>query len=103
MDTRVDFDSLSWESQLPGARQKTLRHGNTTLRLVEFTREFVDPEWCTRGHVGYVLAGELDVDFDGNAVRFAAGDGIFIPSGEEHRHKAKVVSDVVRLVLMEHA
>jgi quercetin dioxygenase-like cupin family protein len=36
-------------------------------------------------------------------VRFAAGDGVFIPPGEGHRHKAVVVSDVVRLVLVEHA
>jgi len=103
VDHRIAFGSLSWESLAPAARQKVFRHGDSSLRLVEFDREFVEPDWCTRGHIGYVLEGELDVDFDGAVIRYVAGDGVFIPAGIDHRHKAKVVSDVVRLVLVEHA
>lgn len=99
---RVAFDSLSWESQLPGARYKAFQHGDTRLRVAEYTREFVAPDWCREGHVGYVLEGEVDIDFDGDVVRFSAGDGLFIPEGEDNRHKPTVVSDVVRLVLVEH-
>jgi len=100
---RIGFDSLSWESQLPGARYKAFEDGGTRLRLAEFARDFVAPDWCTEGHVGYVLEGEVDIDFDGHVERFSAGDGLFIPEGEEHRHKPIVVTDVVRLVLVEHA
>jgi quercetin dioxygenase-like cupin family protein len=100
---RVAFDSIAWDILAPGARHKVFRDADTFLRLVEFTHGFVEPDWCVRGHVGYVLAGDLDVDFDGTRVRFAAGDGIFIPPGEGHRHNAVVVSDAVQLVLVEHA
>ncbi len=103
VDHRVAFDSLQWVSPLPGARHKLYRHEDTVLRLVEFSRGFVEPDWCTKGHIGYVLDGQVDVDFDGAVVRFSAGDGLFIPPGEDHRHKATVVGDVVRLVLVEHA
>ena len=65
--------------------------------------DFVDPEWCRARHVGYVLSGEMDVDFDGEVVRYRAGDGILIPGGEAHRHKATVVSDGVTLFLVEDA
>ena len=98
---RVDFESLPWQTSLQGATYKVFQHGKRRLRLVEFTRDFVEPDWCRAGHIGYVLDGEMDVDFDGDVVRFAAGDGLFIPPGEENRHKATVVTDVVRLVLVE--
>jgi len=103
VDHKVAFDSVPWDILAPGARHKVYRDGDTVLRLIEFTHGFVEPDWCLRGHVGYVLAGDLDVDFAGAIEHFTAGDGVFIPPGEAHRHKAIVVSDVVRLVLVEHA
>ena len=93
---RVGFDSLDWETHLPASRFKAFHHGDSTLRVVEYAKGFVAPEWCTDGHIGYVLGGELDIDFD------AAGDGLCIPEGEAHRHKPTVVSDVARVVLVEH-
>jgi quercetin dioxygenase-like cupin family protein len=102
-ERKVDFESLEWQNPLPGARFKVFRQGNRRLRLVEFTRGFVEPNWCAEGHIGYVLAGQMDVDFDGNVIRFSAGNGLFIPAGAESRHKASVVSDIVRLILVEDA
>ena len=99
-DQRIDFGSLAWQSPLPGARYKAYQRGNRRLRLVEFTKGFVEPDWCTRGHIGYVLHGEMTVDFAGHVVRFSAGDGLFIPEGEENRHKATVIPDSVEEVIL---
>ena len=87
-ERRIDFGSLSWQTPLPGARYKASQQGNRRIRLVEFEKGFVEPDWCMKGHVGYVLSGEMDVDFDGQVVRFSEGDGLMIPRGEENRHKA---------------
>ncbi|MHC4798107.1 MAG: phosrestin, partial [Planctomycetota bacterium] len=84
-----------------GVRFKTCQQGGKQLRLVEFTRGFVEPDWCTKGHIGYVLEGQLEVDFERDIVVFKTGDGLFIPAGEENKHMAKVLSDVVRIVLVE--
>ena len=100
---KVHFDSLPWQSTLKGARYKAFQQGNRKLRLLEFSRGFVEPDWCTKGHIGYILDGELDIDFDGTLVRFSAGDGVFVPPGAENKHMAIVISDVVRLVLVEDA
>lgn len=35
-------------------RYKTFERDNRRVRLVEFTREFVEPDWCCKGHVGQV-------------------------------------------------
>ncbi len=100
-DCRVDFKKIPWENPAPGARFKAFRNNDQQLRLVEFSKEFEEPDWCTRGHVGYVLEGHMEIDFSGKWVTFKAGDGVFIPAGDTHKHKAKVVSERVRLILVE--
>lgn len=100
---RIDFRSLAWQIPLPKARYKASHHGSRRIRLVEFEKGFVEPDWCKKGHIGYVLNGEMDVNFDGQVVRFSTGDGLAIPAGEENRHKATVITDVVRLILVEDA
>ena len=98
---KADFESLPWESPMAGVRSKTYKRDKRQLRLVEFTREFVEPDWCTKGHCGYVLEGKLQIDFNGEIVVFIPGDGIFIPEGEGTKHSAKVLTEVVKIILVE--
>jgi hygromycin-B 7''-O-kinase len=63
--------------------------GGKILRLVEFTNEYVEQDWCFKDHIGCVLEGELEITFAGKTERFSAGDGIFISGGDKDRHKAK--------------
>ena len=98
---KVDFNSISWQSQTKGVRFKAFLQGNRRLRLVEFSNEFVELEWCNKGHIGYVLEGEGEVDFSGQIVKYSSGDGVFIQAGPEHKHKLKVISTVIRMVLVE--
>ena len=81
---RIDFDSIPWDTTTPGARAKVFARNGRRLRLVEFTTDFVEPGWCTSGHIGYVLEGELEITFADRTERFARGDGVFIPPGEQH-------------------
>ena len=100
---RIDFESIPWETPADGVRFKAYEQDGKRLRLVEFTKDFVEADWCSSGHVGQVLEGRMEIDFDGNVIAFGQGDGIFIPPGEAHKHKARVLSDTVRLVLVEEA
>jgi quercetin dioxygenase-like cupin family protein len=98
---KVDFGSMGWESPVSGVRFKAYEQRGRKLRLVELAEGFVEPVWCIKGHVGYILEGQIEIDFDGNVVVFGPGDGIFIPPGAENRHKARVLKDVVRVILVE--
>jgi quercetin dioxygenase-like cupin family protein len=72
------------------------------MRLVELQRGFVEEEWCAREHTGYVLEGRMTVEFAGDErVEFGAGDGIDIPAGPEHGHKASPLTERVVMVLFE--
>ncbi len=92
---------MAWEQPSGGIRHKAYERDGRRLRLAEFTRGFVEPHWCAKGHIGYVLEGEMEVDFRGKKVTFRTGDGLFIPPGDEHGHKARVLTDTVRVVLVE--
>lgn len=84
----VDFEKLDWVSPAKGVRYKAVVSSNQRLRLVEFSEGFVEPNWCLTGHVGYVLEGAFSIDFGGRMERFEKGDTLFIPQGEQDRHKA---------------
>jgi len=100
MDYLVDLKRIPWESPMKGLRHKALRNGSRLLRLVEYSRD-LEPHWCEKGHIGYVLEGRMEITFARGAFVFNAGDGIFIPAGSEHRHMARVLSDTVRVVFVE--
>lgn len=100
MEYRVDFDSLPWESPMKGVRAKIAQHGGRRLRLVEYTKA-MPPHWCDAGHVGYLLDGRFEIEFDNGVRVYGPGDGIFIPPGSEHRHRAKALTEVVRVVFVE--
>lgn len=98
---KVDFEQLEWQAMLPGARAKVHREGSKQLRLVEFSSEFVESHWCEKGHFGFVVSGILEIDFHGQLIRYPEGSGLFIPAGSKNGHKARSVTPVVRLVLVE--
>ena len=96
---KIDFESIPWESPAAGVKFKAYEQNGRKLRLAEFTREFIEPDWCTKGHIGYILEGQMEIDFDGKVVVFNSGDGLFIPEGD--KHKGRVLTDVVKIILVE--
>jgi quercetin dioxygenase-like cupin family protein len=96
----VDFSSLEWESPMEGVRQKVLMDSGKRLRMVEYFPK-MPQHWCENGHFGYILEGLLEVEFERGTHIFKEGDGVFIPDGAVHKHRAKVLSDVVRVIFVE--
>ncbi|MEP7341927.1 MAG: cupin domain-containing protein [Acidobacteriota bacterium] len=98
---KIDFDAIAWNSPAPGIRSRAFTHFGKQVRLLEITRDFVEEDWCLKGHAGYVIEGELEIDFDGETIIYRAGDGLLIQPGESSRHKPKAVSQVVKLFFVE--
>lgn len=98
---KINFDDLEWQNASKGARFKAFQRADRQIRLVEFTRDFVEEEWCFKSHIGFVLEGEIEINFSGKTVNYTAGEGIFIPAGENNKHKARSVTNVVKLFLVE--
>ena len=98
---RILFDALEWQGGIRGARFKVFRSGSKQIRLLEFTSEFIEPDWCEKGHIGFVVKGEIEIDFRGSIVRYPEASGLFIPAGSASGHKARSVTPAALLFLIE--
>lgn len=98
---KIDFDSIPWEMPAEGVRFKAYKRKGKQIRLVEFTDKFVETDWCTKGHIVYILEGQLEVNFNGNIVVFDKGDELFIPAGEKDKHIGRSLTKIVRMLFVE--
>jgi len=98
---KIDFGRIRWEESDVGVRFKAYQQAGKRVRLAEFAREYSEPDWCTKGHIGYVLEGQIEIDFNGKTFVFGPGDGLFIPAGSQHKHKARTLTDKAKIILVE--
>jgi quercetin dioxygenase-like cupin family protein len=96
----INFKNIEWESPMPGFRYKAYIKNNKKIRLVEFSNGFFEKEWCTSGHIGYILKGTIIINFSGKRIIFSEGDGIFISEGEKHKHKAEIMQGEKALIVL---
>lgn len=53
---------------------RTFQEGNIRVRLVEYSPGYKADHWCNKGHVLFVLDGELMTELgDGRIIRLSAG------------------------------
>jgi hypothetical protein len=100
IEHKADFSELEWTSPMPGVRHKCVNQGDWRLRLVEYSRE-MPPHWCEMGHFGYVIEGQVDIEYADGRVTYGPGDGIIIADGFKHRHRAHPLTERVQLFFVE--
>jgi len=87
----VAFERLPWVPWSEGVRHKIVDQHGTRVRLVEYLKS-MPPHWCERRHVGILLEGHMEIDFDAHTHSYHPGDAIYIPGGEMHRHRARIMT-----------
>ena len=100
MEYKINFKLLNWEIPFEGIKHKYLDQQKKRIRLVEYHKN-MPPHWCEKSHFGYVLEGIFEIEFPKITLRYEKGDGIFIPSGEKHRHRGKSITDKVLIFFIE--
>jgi len=98
---KVNFNDLNWEEPLEGVKCKIFKHGDKQLRLVVYSKD-MPLHWCEKGHYGYILDGKFEIEYQNEKIIYQTGDGIFIPDGKEHKHRAKVLSEFVKVIFIEY-
>ncbi len=97
---KADFDKLKWELPIEGVRHKYIDQNNLRIRLVEYSNE-MPPHWCEKGHYGYLIEGQMEIEYENSKIIYKPGDGIFIPGGPDHKHRARVISKKVLVFFIE--
>jgi hypothetical protein len=66
---------------------RTLDIGDVRVRLVEYSPDYLADHWCQRGHILFVLEGELETELKGgSSVTLRAGMSYQVSDGlSSHR------------------
>jgi hypothetical protein len=99
---RIDFAPLQWEDEAPGIRAQATTLEGSRWAIVEYGPGIGREEWCTDGHRGWVVAGEIEYEFgDGHPpLRAAAGQAFRLPGGQAHRGR-NLADGPTRLFLID--
>lgn len=104
----VPFGELPWAEDAPGIRTREADVEGARWATVEYGAGAARQEWCEEGHRGFVLAGEIEYEFDDGSepLRAAAGEAFFLPpasfGGGAHRGRNPSES-ATRLFLIDDA
>jgi hypothetical protein len=88
---RVPFGELPWAEDAPGIQAREVEVGGARWATVEYGAGTAREEWCEGGHRGFVLAGEVEYEFDDgrDPLRASEGEAFFLPpatiGGGAHR------------------
>jgi len=96
---KIDFTRIEWTNSVMGLRAKTFESDGKQLRLAEFSKDFREIDWCEKNHIGFVVEGEIEIDFEDKTEVFKQGDGLFI--GSNAKHKARAMTETALLFLVE--
>jgi quercetin dioxygenase-like cupin family protein len=62
--------------------------GNIQMRLVEYSPHYVAGDWCAKGHIVYVVAGEMTVLFsDETKHKLVQGMSFHVADNVQHQHR----------------
>jgi hypothetical protein len=104
---QVPFGVTDWsavpKTEHPGetgaAYWRTVETGNIRVRVVEYSPGYLADHWCSRGHVLYVLGGELVTDLkDGRSVTLQPGQSYQVADGEEP-HRSRTASGATLFIV----
>jgi len=71
------------------ATWRTLEIGDVRVRVVEYSPGYLADHWCDRGHILYVVEGELDTELeDGRSCRLTAGMSYQVSDRGDASHRS---------------
>lgn len=91
------FVVTKWDQVVPEAREfasgvaqfRSVEYGDVRVQVVEYPSNFVNETWCEKGHVKYVVRGEISTELeDGRTFVLSAGDSWTVGDGQE-RHRSR--------------
>lgn len=95
------FTVTDWSDVVPvehpgergSAFWRTFTIGPLRIRIVEYTPNYLADHWCERGHVLYVLEGELDTELrDGRTFKLTPGMSYTVSDDGDAAHRSSTVA-----------
>jgi quercetin dioxygenase-like cupin family protein len=95
--SNIPFGTTDWSAVEPihhkgetgSATWRTQSFGGIRVRRVDYTPGYLADHWCVKGHILFVLDGELETELeDGRVFRMTAGQSYQVAdNAEPHRSR----------------
>ena len=82
------LNEQGWTKLNELVRQKSVEVDEKIVRILELQPGFQETQWCYKGHIGYVITGAIEVEFESDSQQFQAGDVIVLPAAIGHKAKS---------------
>lgn len=76
---------MPWTQLNELVRQKSVDVEEKTVRMLELQPGFSETQWCYKGHIGFVVHGAIDVEFENDNQSFQSGDVLVLPAAIGHK------------------
>ncbi|MBL7897878.1 MAG: DHCW motif cupin fold protein [Crocinitomicaceae bacterium] len=73
--------------------------GNVTIRKVEFSPDYIADQWCEKGHVIFVLEGQLIIEHKGGTIHSLHQGMTYTVGDNAKAHKAKSKNGAVVMIV----
>lgn len=86
-DLSIRFDTVAWVDGVPGIRAREATVEGRRWAIVEYGHAARRLDWCRDGHVGLVLTGAVEYEFEdgGPLLTVREGDAFQLATGRAHR------------------
>jgi hypothetical protein len=79
---------------------RTLNIGDLRVRMVEYTPGYLADHWCDRGHVIFVVKGELDSELrDGRKFKLTAGMSYQVSDFGDAAHRSSTATGATLFIV----
>jgi hypothetical protein len=77
----VPFGEMDWTDDAPGILVREVEVEGARWAMVQYDEGAGREEWCEEGHRGYVIAGEIEYEFDDGRepLRSSEGEAFLLP------------------------
>lgn len=95
-----DLESTTHPGEAGYALWRTFAAGNLRVRQVEYSPGYIADHWCDRGHILYVLEGELRTELrDGRCFDLLAGMSYQVSDRGDASHRSSTVVGAKLLIV----
>ena len=86
----ADIEAVAENGETGRSLSRTFERAGVRLRIVEYQPGYLADHWCDRGHVFYLLTGEVAVELkDGRAFRLTAGRSFVVADHGDAPHRVR--------------
>ncbi len=77
------------------ATWRTINVGDVRVRLIEYSPGYKADHWCDRGHINYIVEGEMTTELkDGRTFKMTPGMSYMVSDHGDPAHRSSTVKGV---------